>query len=144
MNWGYKILAVVIIFLVGMLSMVYVAFRQTNEMIDDNYYDKELKYQQVIQAKENLNVYSSDSIIYKEDHNLIVKIPNEIGADLQSGSIYLIRMSESNKDQKIQLKTDKEGKQIIDCSSFTKGEYFYRISWNLLNKDYYQEGYINI
>jgi hypothetical protein len=54
MNWGHKITIVIIVFLVGMLGMVFIALRQNNEMIDDDYYKKELAYQQVIDAKNNL------------------------------------------------------------------------------------------
>ncbi|HMN33325.1 MAG: FixH family protein [Chitinophagaceae bacterium] len=144
MNWGYKILTVVILFLVGMLSMVYVAFKQTNEMIDENYYEKELVYQQIIQAKENLHKYSTECVIQKENENLVIKLPIEIGAELQSGTINFIKMSESDEDKKVHLNTNAEGSQIIDCSSFAKGEYLYRINWSHSNQDFFQEGYINI
>jgi hypothetical protein len=51
MNWGHKIAIVIAAFVIGMLSMVYFASQQTNEMIDDNYYQKELAYQDIINAK---------------------------------------------------------------------------------------------
>ena len=44
MNWGYKILFVIILFVVGMVGMVIVAFKQSNEMLDTNYYERELQY----------------------------------------------------------------------------------------------------
>ena len=46
MNWGHKILIVYATFIIAMLGMVYVASKQTNEMQDENYYVKELKYQE--------------------------------------------------------------------------------------------------
>ena len=48
MNWGHKITIVILTFIIGMLGMVYVASKQTNEMFDSNYYEKELKYQNYI------------------------------------------------------------------------------------------------
>ena len=54
MSWGYRVLIILGIFLVGMISMVIVATKQTNEMIDSDYYEKELAYQQVIDARKRL------------------------------------------------------------------------------------------
>ena len=48
MNWGKGITLVIILFIITMLGMVYVASKQTNEMVEANYYDKELKYQNLI------------------------------------------------------------------------------------------------
>jgi len=63
MNWGKSITIVIVSFIAIVLGMVYVASKQTNEMIDKNYYDKEIKYQTLIDAAENLNKVSKDSLI---------------------------------------------------------------------------------
>lgn len=63
MNWGHKITAVIAIFIIAMMSMVYLAFQQTNDMVDTNYYDKELKYQLKIDAAQNLNSATSEVLV---------------------------------------------------------------------------------
>ncbi len=45
MNWGARIAILIVTFVVSMIGMVVVAFQQTNEMTDANYYQKELEYQ---------------------------------------------------------------------------------------------------
>ena len=50
MNWGHKLTIVIVLFVAGMLGMVSYAMMQDNEMIDDHYYQKELEYQDVIDA----------------------------------------------------------------------------------------------
>ena len=57
MSWGKGLSIVIIGFIVIMLGMVYISFQQTNEMIEDNYYDRELKYQEVINAKNRLEPF---------------------------------------------------------------------------------------
>ncbi len=54
MNWGHKITIVIVVFLVAMVSMVIVAYRQTNDMIDENYYTKELEYQKAGEDERSL------------------------------------------------------------------------------------------
>jgi regulatory protein YycI of two-component signal transduction system YycFG len=60
MNWGRGLTLFIVGFILAMLGMVYIAFKQSNEMIEDNYYDREVKYQEIIDAKSNLNPYSAN------------------------------------------------------------------------------------
>ena len=53
MNWGYKLIVVIAVFLIAMLAMVGVAYKQSNEMVESNYYDKEINYQSLINAASN-------------------------------------------------------------------------------------------
>ena len=75
MNWGYKIAIVIGVFLAGMLGMVYYASIQTNDMIDDNYYQKELEYQQVIDAQKNLAAITSDNIMSQSMFDVVITLP---------------------------------------------------------------------
>ena len=63
MNWGKGLTLFIVGFMLAMLGMVYLAFKQTNEMIEDNYYDREVKYQQIIDAKLNLNPLLSEFLL---------------------------------------------------------------------------------
>ncbi|HRN47850.1 MAG TPA: FixH family protein, partial [Niabella sp.] len=75
MSWKYIVILILAFFLVGILSMVYVAHRQTNEMIDDNYYDKELAYQGVIDAKRNMQGLNDSVLVTESDSEVKVQIP---------------------------------------------------------------------
>ena len=68
MNWGYKILFVIILFVVGMVGMVIVAFKQSNEMLDTNYYERELQYQQLIDASARLNQITKAEILVENEN----------------------------------------------------------------------------
>ena len=48
MSWGYKILSVYIIFVVGIMVMVFKSSMQNTDLVTPDYYEKELKYQQTI------------------------------------------------------------------------------------------------
>ena len=87
MNWGYKILIVIIAFIVAMMSMVFVAFRQTNDMLDENYYEKEMNYQSLINAAQNLNVVTDSTLINQNDSFVIVNIPKILISNFEQGNI---------------------------------------------------------
>ena len=48
MNWGYKILLVYLIFILGILFMVFKSSTQKTDLVTTDYYAKELKYQEKI------------------------------------------------------------------------------------------------
>ena len=60
MNWGYKILTVYIIFIAGILLLVFKSSTQNQDLVTKDYYEQELKYQQVIDATERANALSSE------------------------------------------------------------------------------------
>ena len=48
MNWGHKIIAVYVVFIAGMIFLVFKSSRQNIELVTEDYYAKELVYQQKI------------------------------------------------------------------------------------------------
>ena len=139
MNWGHKISIVIISFIVIMLSMVFVAFKQTNEMIENNYYDREIKYQSMIDAASNLNTLSNDSIIIQNTNNLEVLIPKTLVKEFTKGKIEFVKNDDEKKDRLLAFTPDANGGFIIDKSKFSTGAYTAKIEWTSGIKTYYRE-----
>lgn len=139
MSWGYKIIIAYAIFIGGMLSMVYVASQQTNEMQDENYYAQELKYQEVIDGKNNLNVFPNKVSISQSEGNLMLKVPAETIANIENGTIYFLRPSDQTKDLHLTLKVNEKGEQLIALNALTNGLYTVKISWKSNGKVYFYE-----
>jgi hypothetical protein len=139
MNWGHKITIVIISFIVIMLSMVFVAFKQTNEMIENNYYDREIKYQSMIDAAANLNSLSSDSVIIQNTNNLEVQIPKNLVKEFTKGKIEFVKNDDEKKDQLIAFAPDVNGSFSINKAKFSSGAYTAKIEWTSGSKLYYRE-----
>jgi hypothetical protein len=75
MNWGHKLTIVIVLFVAGMLGMVSYAMMQDNEMIDDHYYQKELEYQDVIDASQNLANLTSDNLVSQTLTEVMITLP---------------------------------------------------------------------
>jgi len=143
MNWGYRIMFVYIAFVVAMLGMVYVSSRQTNEMQDENYYVKELAYQQVIDGKNNLSQLEEKLSVTDSAGMVKIQIPAAAAQNISEGKIYFLRPSDENKDLRLALKPDANGLQLISGSLLTKGHYTVQLSWKSNNKPYYSEQSFN-
>lgn len=139
MNWGHKILIVIILFLAAMLGMVFYAMQQENEMIDDHYYQKELEYQSVINAKTNLLRVSDHKIVQQDLDEVKIIFPDGTFEKLENGTIELLRTNDQSKDVVIPLKHTGFSHHLIEKSILTRGMYKARIRWVNDGVPYYAE-----
>lgn len=139
MSWSYKIIIAYTVFITGIMSMVYIASKQTNEMQEENYYAKELVYQKTIDGKNNLNKVVEKLIIKNSDNNVVIQIPKETAVNIEEGNIYFLRPSEQSKDLKLALIVDENGKQNISMESLINGLYSIKINWKSNGVPYYYE-----
>lgn len=139
MNWGYKISIVILLFIIGMGTMVSIAMRQKNEMIDEQYYVKELKHQGQIDAENNLNALAEKLTVTDSLGSLIVKFPSAAMTNVTEGTIVFLRPSDKSKDLSVALNPNDSDCQFLEKSNFIKGQYKVRISWKSNEKPYYYE-----
>jgi len=144
MSWSYKIILMYVVFITGIMSMVYIASKQTNEMQEDNYYARELKYQDIIDAKNNFNAIGKKISITSDAENILVKIPTEASVNIENGTIYFLRPSDESKDYKVALNIDGNNEKHIPISSLSNGLYVVKISWKSNGRSFYSEQSYNV
>lgn len=137
MNWGYKILIGFSTFVVGMLCMVGVAMKQSNEMMDDNYYDKELKFQDKIDASKNLSAVAEKLSITDSGNIIVLQLPAATVASNTVGTIECIRSAEQKRDVKMRLQLDENGRQVLPKALFVNGIYQLRLDWTTNGTTYF-------
>ncbi len=144
MSWSYKIILIYAVFITGILGMVYVASQQTNEMQEDNYYAKELLYQNVIDGKNNLNALGKPLTIKNISNHVSILIPIGATDNIQDGIIYFLKPSDQSKDLKIPMAIDDNGVQLIPNAKLATGLYTIKISWKSNGKAYFSEQNFNV
>lgn len=144
MNWGYKILIGFSTFVVGMLCMVGVAMKQSNEMIDENYYEKELKYQDKIDASKNLSAVAEKLSITNSDDAIVLQLPLATIGSNTTGTIECIRAAAQNKDVKIRLQVDATGRQVLPKTLFVNGVYQLRLDWVTNGTPYFHQQVLTV
>jgi len=139
MNWGNKVIIILAVFVTGIISMVYISMRQRNEVVDANYYDREMKYQKVIDGKRNL-LDLCDSVTIQNDGAVIkVAFPPSTVTQLDSGSIQFMKFSNAKDDKLIPMGGSKTDLYQIPLSYIAKGLYKVRIDWSNEGTRYYHE-----
>lgn len=139
MNWGYKILTVIILFVAGISGMVFIAMRQTNEMVDSDYYTKEMQFQKQIDASGNF-LASGGQLRFADSAGVVkLMLPAGVCNNVKDGRIVFLRPSDQRKDRELLLATDNQGEQLISKQGFIKGNYRVRVSWRNNDVPYYVE-----
>ncbi len=139
MSWGYRVVIIIGTFVIGILTMVYISMQQDIDMIDDQYYDKELKYQQVIDAKRNLQEFNDSVLVTQENGQITIKIPAGAATQIQNGRIEFLRPSDKTKDKIVTLSQGSPGWASLPEAELTRGLYRLRAQWQSAGKEFYDE-----
>ena len=143
MNWGNKILIGFLTFVIGISSLVYIAMKQSNEVIDDNYYESELKYQDKIDASKNLALLAEKLIVINNENELAIQFPKEAVNNHPQGKIQLLSALQHSNDVMLNIAVV-NNVQSINKNKLVKGTYFLKIDWANNGIKYYHQQNINI
>ncbi|CAL1521158.1 FixH family protein [Chitinophaga sp. MM2321] len=144
MNWGHKIIIVFVVFAAGLLTLVTKSMRTRIDMVTPDYYGEELKYQQVIDGKQNVHLLSAPPAISRPDENITITFPPELHHAAITGKIKFYRPSDSDKDVELPLSLNDSGQQVIERHLLSKGQYQVKLQWEKDGKPFYQEQFLNI
>jgi len=143
MNWGYKILTVYVVFVAGILFLVFKSSSQKMDLVTTDYYAKELKYQQKIDETNRVNNLSGPVIYEIENNELIILFPKDFAGKKLTGEAILYCPSDEDKDVKQNFDV-KDAPLAIPIPSIKTNEYELHLSWQAAGLDYYFERKISI
>jgi hypothetical protein len=144
MNWGWKLAVVYLLFMAGILTLVFKARGQKVDLVSADYYKQELAYTERMDAMSNANHLSNDIIVLQSDEVVLVEFPQEcIGKDVK-GTITMYCPSDSNQDAMESIKLSANGQHAFEVSQLKNGLYMVKVSWIMDGKNYYKEQAITL
>jgi len=132
-NWGHGIAIAVGAFIVMILYFVVDSFNYKPELVASDYYQQEVNYQQQIDKIKNAQDAKIAFDFKPEGFELTY--PN---AEV-TGKVHFFRPSDVALDFIVEIKADKEGKQVIDPAKLKQGRWKAKIDWMYEGKGYYRE-----
>ena len=138
LNWGMGIFAAYVVFMIIVLGTV--AFTTTVDvnLVADDYYEQELKYQNEIDKKERTNQLTEQVEIKLENENLRISYPKLFASNI-SGKINFYRPSDQKLDFALDIKTDTTGFQFIPIQKLAKGFWKIKVDWLHSGEEYLNE-----
>lgn len=143
MNWGTKILIVYIVFVMGIVFMVFKSSTQNTDLVTTDYYAKELKYQEKIDEVKRTNALSAPLEYSVKDNAITILFPKDFAGKQLEGEAVLYCPSDEKKDLKKIFSLKDESLQM-QIPAGSVGLYELHVSWQDGGVSYYFEKKINI
>ena len=140
LNWGHYIVIGFTLFVMLILYMVYRSFQHNNDLVTEEYYARELEYQDVIEKRNRADNLDSNVTWAMGEGGLIITYPSGM-RDL-SGKILLYRPSDKNLDIEVDVQPDSTNHQVIEWKDLNTGKYTVQIDWSYKGRAYFTEGVV--
>lgn len=138
-NWGTGILVFIVFFiLVNIAFFIFINTLDIN-LVEDNYYEKELAYQEKIDKIENSRNLTDRISIISSKENISIIFPSITKGKSPGGIILFFRPSDPALDITIPLSLNDSSIQIIPTDPLQAGRYIVKIDWLLNGVEYYHE-----
>lgn len=141
LNWGNWIAAVYIAFVLFIGLMVYLAFGEKWDLVAEDYYEQELKYQDKIDRKANVFEEGLKPKLYVTEASLNIEFPDSILNEvIDDGKVEFFRPSDAAKDVTVTFDELADEKELrVPLQILSKGKYLAKVSWKSGDKEYFYE-----
>lgn len=139
LNWGSSIAIFYSLFVIVMVAMVFYSKSFDNSLVVDNYYEKDLQYQQHINKLQNNQTLPIDLKILEDKQNKLVNFQFPQGFENLGGEIQFYRADDKSKDFSLKVNTDARGAQAISYQSMLPGRWTVKVDWEGDGKSFYKE-----
>lgn len=138
MSWGYKILLLYSVFVIGIVYMVFKSSAQNVDLVTPDYYEQELKYQSTIDATNLANALSEKLKCTADEQALTIVFPKEMQDVQKHTSVWLYCIANKKKDIRQEV-TTADATVTVPLRPDNKGMYDVKVTWKANGKDYYFE-----
>ncbi|HQW54833.1 MAG TPA: FixH family protein [Saprospiraceae bacterium] len=119
--------------------LVYKSLNIDFQMSDKNYYESEMKYNEVMEAEANTSPFEKDFSLTTSDNTVQLKIPSSLSAGLKDGKVIFYCISDEKNDRTVTINPSPEGLYSISTAEWKKTSYRARISFVNTGKSYFRE-----
>ena len=138
MNWGYKILTVYIIFVAGILLLVFKSSTEKTDLVTSDYYAQELKYQDKIDESKRTHALSAVPEVQVKGNQVQVHFPKDFAQQKLQGDVVLYCPADENRDVKQNFSVQ-DTDLLITIPAINKGLHELHLSWEAKGIKYYFE-----
>lgn len=138
LSWGYKIIFIYTIFVLGMLTMVFLSAKENRDLVSENYYAEEIAYQQVIDQSSKTAALSAPVELMVSGSQLIIQLPKEFYGLQAVGEWTLYYAADKARDIAGKINTE-NGKYAIAVPGDATGHYLFKMQWKAGTREYYFE-----
>ncbi len=106
------------------------------ELVTEDYYEKELKYQDEINALRNAATLKKEMTFEQKGNQVLIQLPLALIQDSIKGSVHFYKPSDKKGDKLYLLKPDKKNILSFPVSDLHNGLYKITVDLEYLGEDY--------
>lgn len=109
------------------------------EMVEENYYEKTVHYQDEIDAAQRVKTLDKKPEIIEQANGFLIRFYDQP----ESGEIWFLRSNNSDEDVKQSLKLNSRKEQLVHALDLKNGEYEVSIRWKQNGQNYLLKQTVN-
>jgi hypothetical protein len=130
LTWGKAIFLVMTVFVLLMASFMYRAAFNQEELVAEDYYAQELRYQEEIDKLNRAAALDGRVQLVLNGSSLQIEWPQTVRGKAIVGELYLQRPSDARADARFPVKPDTSGVATVDMGDRLKGKYNAVLEWS--------------
>ncbi|MBS1740194.1 MAG: FixH family protein [Bacteroidetes bacterium] len=142
-NWGARIAILYLGFVALVVTLVFMSMKHDTQLVTKDYYQDEIKYQEVIDAGKNQAALSSPVGFSVNNENVTILLPVEFSDKIVKGDVQFYSAVNAAWDEHFPI----DGQSttfIIPRSKLHPTRYKVKLRWESEAKTYYQETDLNL
>ena len=139
--WAIGVTVLVVLFPIAFILLAVYASRSDKNLVTDDYYQKDLHYQERIETlRRTQSLHVMPLISYDNGTEVCtIQFPDSARWSSVTGSVVFFRNSDHQRDVTYPLQLDSRHAQSFSMQSFQRGLWRVQLSWELGGLDYYLE-----
>ena len=144
MNWLFRTVVAFGLGVAFILFLVWKTMQVDIEMVESNYYEKEMAFNGKLQATANAKALTNQITVEQQGQQILLTIDSTTSAAITNAEVHFYNPASEKSDKKITISASNNGLYYFPVASFTKGKYIAKISFTSAGKTYYAEEVIFI
>ncbi|MBE0673123.1 MAG: FixH family protein [Bacteroidales bacterium] len=137
-GWGTGTFIFFAGFVLFMLALVFFASRQRVQLVAENYYEKELKFQDEREKQARTAALSEPLRWELREGMLLLDFPDQVGTPIM-GTLFFYNPSNEDLDQKMDFESTNDS-LLLDITALPVSRYTLKVDWQAGGVKYYSEG----
>ncbi len=136
--WPWAIIAYFVLALTFLVSFIVWSARQREDLVAENYYETEIRYQQQIDRLVQSKPFDELSIVTYDvaQQQIVINLP-AVQSRSVTGRVHLYRPSDARLDRDVPLTVNREGGQRLDAKALCGGLWKVRVQWSIAGREYF-------
>jgi hypothetical protein len=138
-NWGTGIFLTIILFLIGMITLVIISSMQPLNLVSPDYYPKGIDYQNQINRISRAKNLKQPLRITQSGDEIIIQFPAIDSVHKPEGKVLLFFPIDNHLDREVEIETDDSLYQHISKKGLLRSRCIVKVTWTHDTLDYYVE-----